>query len=270
MKLCIAEKPSVAAEIAKVLGARNRRDGYFEGNGYVVTYTFGHLCTLLEPHDYKPHWKSWNLNSLPMLPEKFGTKVVSNKGITKQFGIIQSLLKKVSLVINCGDAGQEGELIQRWVLEQGGYTGEIQRLWISSLTEEAIKEGFNSLKPSTDFDNLFYAGYSRAIGDWILGMNASRLFTLKYAQPKQVLSIGRVQTPTLAMIVKRYLSIKNFKPEPYWTLQTEYRGILFQCEEGKFEDKQGGEKLFSEVAGSDFIIDSVEKLITSLRFSICC
>ena len=259
MKLCIAEKPSVASEIARVLGATQRHDGYFEGNGYRVTFTFGHLCSLQEPHDYKPHWKSWNLNNLPMLPEKFRTKVVSNPGIEKQFGIIRKLLKETTEVINCGDAGMEGELIQRWVLNEGGYQGVIKRLWISSLTAEAIREGFDSLRPSSEFDNLYFAGYSRAIGDWLLGMNATRLYTVTYAQQKQVLSVGRVQTPTLAMIVERYLSIRDFKPSPYWVLQTTYKDVVFQCEEGRFERQEEGEALFSKVEKSPFEIISVVK-----------
>ncbi len=259
MKLCIAEKPSVASEIARVLGATQRHDGYFEGNGFRVTFTFGHLCSLQEPHDYKPHWKSWNLNNLPMLPEKFKTKVVSDSGIEKQFGIIRRLLKETTEVINCGDAGMEGELIQRWVLNEGGYKGEIKRLWISSLTAEAIREGFDNLKPSSEFDNLYFAGYSRAIGDWLLGMNATRLYTVSYARQKQVLSVGRVQTPTLAMIVDRYLRIKNFKPEPYWVLQTTYREVVFQCEEGRFEKKDEGQALMTQVENSPFTIDSVSK-----------
>jgi DNA topoisomerase-3 len=259
MKLCIAEKPSVASEIARVLGATQRHDGYFEGNGYRVTFTFGHLCSLQEPHDYKPHWKSWNLNNLPMLPEKFRTKVVSNPGIEKQFGIIRKLLKETTEVINCGDAGMEGELIQRWVLNEGGYQGVIKRLWISSLTAEAIREGFDSLRPSSEFDNLYFAGYSRAIGDWLLGMNATRLYTVTYARQKQVLSVGRVQTPTLAMIVERYLSIRDFKPSPYWVLQTTYKDVVFQCEEGRFEKQEEGEALFSKVEKSPFEIISVVK-----------
>lgn len=259
MKLCIAEKPSVASEIARVLGATQRHDGYFEGNGYRVTFTFGHLCSLQEPHDYKPHWKSWNLNNLPMLPEKFRTKVVSNPGIEKQFGIIRKLLKETTEVINCGDAGMEGELIQRWVLNEGGYQGVIKRLWISSLTAEAIREGFDSLRPSSEFDNLYFAGYSRAIGDWLLGMNATRLYTVTYARQKQVLSVGRVQTPTLAMIVERYLSIRDFKPSPYWVLQTTYKDVVFQCEEGRFERQEEGEALFSKVEKSSFEIISVVK-----------
>jgi len=259
MKVCIAEKPSVAREIAAILGAKTRHDGYFEGNGYAVTYTFGHLCTLFEPHDYKPYWKSWDLNNLPMLPDKFQTKVVGNSGIAKQFKIVKKLFDKASLVINCGDAGQEGELIQRWVIHQAGYTGEIKRLWISSLTSEAIKEGFDNLKPSDQYDNLYHAGFSRAIGDWLLGMNATRLYTVKHGGYKQVLSVGRVQTPTLAMLVNRYIEIQNFKPQTYWELQTLYRDTLFHCEEGRFLKKEAGEVFAEKVKQSDFEIISVTK-----------
>ncbi|AUP78126.1 type IA DNA topoisomerase [Flavivirga eckloniae] len=259
MKVCIAEKPSVAREIASVLGANTKRDGYYEGNGYAITYTFGHLCTLKEPNDYKPYWKSWDLNNLPMLPEKFETKVVSNSGIQKQFKIVKSLFDKADLVINCGDAGQEGELIQRWVLNEANYKGEVQRLWISSLTTEAIKEGFENLKPASDYDNLYYAGFSRAIGDWLLGMNATRLYTVKHGGYKQVLSVGRVQTPTLAMVVKRFKDIENFKPQPYWELQTLYRETLFSYEEGRFLKKEDGEALANKVKESDFEIESITK-----------
>ncbi len=259
MKVCIAEKPSVAREIANILGANTRHDGYFEGNGYAVTYTFGHLCTLFEPHDYKPYWKSWDLNNLPMLPDKFKTKVVSNSGIKKQFNIVKGLFNKATEVINCGDAGQEGELIQRWVIHQAGYKGEVKRLWISSLTTEAIKEGFDNLKPSEQYDNLYYAGFSRAIGDWLLGMNATRLYTVKHGGYKQVLSVGRVQTPTLAMLVDRFKEIQNFKPQPYWELQTLYRKILFNCEEGRFLKKEEGETFAERVKKSDFEIVSVTK-----------
>jgi DNA topoisomerase III len=259
MKVCIAEKPSVAREIANILGANTKRDGYFEGNGYAVTYTFGHLCTLLEPKDYKPHWKSWDLNNLPMLPERFDTKVTGDVGIKKQFNIVKSLFEKASVVINCGDAGQEGELIQRWVMNQCNYKGEVKRLWISSLTEEAIKEGFEKLEPSKKYDNLYYAGYSRAIGDWLLGLNATRLYTIKYGGYKQVLSIGRVQTPTLAMLVNRYKEIQNFKPEPYWELQTTYRNTLFNYEEGRFTNKDEGAVLAAKVKEADFEIVAVTK-----------
>ena len=259
MKVCIAEKPSVAREIASILGANTKRDGYFEGNGYAVTYTFGHLCTLLEPKDYKPHWKSWDLNNLPMLPEKFSTKVTGDSGIQKQFKIVKSLFDKADVVINCGDAGQEGELIQRWVINQAEYKGKVERLWISSLTEEAIKEGFNNLKDEKSYNNLFYAGYSRAIGDWLLGLNATRLFTVKFGGQNQVLSIGRVQTPTLAMLVNRFKEIQNFKPQPYWELQTTYRNTLFNCEEGRFLKKEEGQAFADKVKTSDFEIVSVTK-----------
>ena len=259
MKVCIAEKPSVAREIAQVLGAKTKRDGYFEGNGYAVTYTFGHLCTLKEPNDYKPYWKSWDLNNLPMLPDKFETKVSNDSGIKKQFKIVKSLFDKADVVINCGDAGQEGELIQRWVLDQANYKGEVKRLWISSLTTEAIKEGFEKLEASTKYDNLYYAGFSRAIGDWLLGMNATRLYTVKYGGYKQVLSIGRVQTPTLAMVVNRWKEIENFKPQPYWELQTLYRDTLFSYEEGRFLKMEDGEKLANIVKEHDFEIVSITK-----------
>lgn len=259
MKVCIAEKPSVAREIAQVLGANTKRDGYFEGNGYAVTYTFGHLCTLLEPKDYKPYWKSWDLNNLPMLPEKFKTKVTEESGIKKQFNTIKNLLDEAEIVINCGDAGQEGELIQRWVINQANYKGKVQRLWISSLTTEAIKDGFNNLKPASDYDNLYYAGFSRAICDWLLGLNATRLYTVKYGGFKQVLSVGRVQTPTLAMLVNRFREIENFKPKKYWELQTVYRKTLFNYEEGRFFKKEDGEKLAEEVKKSDLEITNITK-----------
>ena len=259
MKVCIAEKPSVAREIASILGAKTKRDGFYEGNGYAVTYTFGHLCTLLEPKDYKPHWKSWDLNNLPMLPERFDTKVNGDSGIKKQFKIVKSLFDKAEVIINCGDAGQEGELIQRWVINQCNYKGPIKRLWISSLTEEAIKEGFNNLEASEKYDNLYYAGYSRAIGDWLLGLNATRLYTVKFGGYKQVLSIGRVQTPTLAMLVNRYKEIKDFKPQPYWELQTTYRDTLFNYEDGRFLKKEDGQILADKVAQSEFEIVAVSK-----------
>ncbi|MDT7831662.1 DNA topoisomerase 3 [Flavobacteriaceae bacterium S356] len=259
MKVCIAEKPSVAKEIATILGANTKRDGYYEGNGYAVTYTFGHLCTLLEPKDYKPHWKSWDLNNLPMLPEKFSTKITDDAGIQKQFNIVKGLFEKAEVIINCGDAGQEGELIQRWVINQANYKGVVKRLWISSLTEEAIKEGFANLHTSEKYDNLYYAGFSRAIGDWLLGLNATRLYTVKFGGYKQVLSVGRVQTPTLAMLVHRYKEIQDFKPQPYWELQTTYRDTLFNYEEGRFTKKEDGETLAKKVKESDFEIVSVTK-----------
>jgi len=259
MKVCIAEKPSVAKEIAQVIGAKSRKDGYFEGNGYQVTWTFGHFCTLLPPEDYNSGWKRWDLNSLPMLPERFETKIMDNGGVKKQFKVIKGLFSKASLVINCGDAGQEGELIQRWVIKQARYKGEVQRLWISSLTTEAIRTGFKNLKPAKEFDNLYYAGSSRAIGDWLLGMNATRLYTLKYGGFKQVLSIGRVQTPTLAMLVHRHHEIENFQPKPYWELQTLYRKTTFNNTEGKFFTKEDGEKLLNKVRGKELFIADIDK-----------
>ena len=230
MIVCIAEKPSVAKEIADVLGARTRREGYLEGNGYQVTWTFGHLCTLKEPHDYTSQWKNWSLGSLPMIPPRFGIKLIDNQGIEKQFAIIKNLMQHADMIINCGDAGQEGELIQRWVMQKAGITCPVKRLWISSLTEESIREGFEKLLAQEEKQSLYEAGLCRAIGDWLLGMNATRLYTLKYGrQEKGVppLSIGRVQTPTLALIVNRQLEIENFKPEPYWVLTTQYRDTTF-------------------------------------------
>ncbi len=259
MKVCIAEKPSVAKEIAYIIGAKTRKDGYYEGNGYQVTWTFGHFCTLLPPQDYKPQWKRWNLDTLPMLPEKFETKVMSDGGVKKQFKIIKSLFKKASLVINCGDAGTEGELIQRWVIKEAAYKGQVQRLWISSLTSEAIRKGFQELKPASDFDNLYYAASSRAIGDWLLGMNATRLYTLKYGGYKQVLSIGRVQTPTLAMLVRRHHEIENFVPQPYWELHTLYRKVTFKNTTGRFENPEQGQDLLQQITGKDLVITKVEK-----------
>ncbi|MGB2128560.1 MAG: DNA topoisomerase 3 [Flavicella sp.] len=259
MKVCIAEKPSVAREIAAILGANQRHDGYFEGNGYQVTWTFGHLCTLFTPDDYKPHWKRWDLNSLPMLPTKFDIKLTTNDGVQKQFNTIKKLFDATDCVINCGDAGQEGELIQRWVLKQANYTGKVERLWISSLTPEAIKTGFENLKDAADYDNLYYAGSSRAIGDWLLGMNATRLYTLRYGAQQQVLSVGRVQTPTLAMLVNRHKEIAYFKPQPYWELQTEYRNIIFNNEKGRFLNKEDGEAALNAVKESPFEIVSVTK-----------
>ena len=259
MKVCIAEKPSVAREIAQILGAKTRRDGYYEGNDYAVTWTFGHFCSLYSPDEYKPHWKRWDLNSLPMLPEKFQTRLMSDKGVKKQFGVIKKLFKQASLVINCGDAGQEGELIQRWVIQEAKYKGPVQRLWISSLTKEAITDGFTKLKPASDFDSLYHAGFARAIGDWLLGMNATRLYTLKYGAGKLVLSIGRVQTPTLAMLVKRHLEIINFVSKPFWELETVYRDTSFRYEKGRFEKKEDGQSILEEVSGHPFNILSVTK-----------
>ncbi|MDQ3190217.1 MAG: DNA topoisomerase 3 [Bacteroidota bacterium] len=258
MKVCIAEKPSVAKEIASVLGAGARKDGYFEGNGYQVTWTFGHLCTLKEPHEYDGNWKWWNLNSLPMLPQRFGIKVLDNKGVEKQFKTIATLVSGASEVINCGDAGQEGELIQRWVLSLAKNTKPTKRLWISSLTEDAIREGFKKLKDASEFDKLYAAGNSRAVGDWLLGMNATRLFTLKYGQGKQVLSIGRVQTPTLALIVNRQLEIENFKSQTFWELKTKYRDVIFNSIKGRFLEKEKAEKAIEEINNDPFTITGVE------------
>lgn len=257
MIVCIAEKPSVARDIAEVLGARNRKEGYIEGNGYQVTWTFGHLCTLKEPHEYTPSWKAWSLSSLPMIPPRFGIKLINDPGIEKQFHIIEGLMQQADEIINCGDAGQEGELIQRWVMQKAGAHCPIKRLWISSLTEEAIREGFASLKDQSEFQPLYEAGLSRAIGDWVLGMNATRLYTLKYGQNRQVLSIGRVQTPTLALIVKRQQEIENFKPEPYWELKTVYRETTFNSTKGKFSSKEEGEKFLETVKNSDFTVTDV-------------
>lgn len=259
MKVCIAEKPSVAREIADILGAKTRRDGYLEGNGYQVSWTFGHLCTLKEPHDYSPDWKRWSIYSLPMIPPRFGIKLIENESYQKQFQILENLIQHADAVINCGDAGQEGELIQRWVMQKAGCKCPVYRLWISSLTEEAIKEGFQKLHDASEFNPLYEAGLSRAIGDWLLGMNATRLYTLRYGQNKQVLSIGRVQTPTLALIVNRQKEIENFKPEPYWELKTIYRETTFSATKGRFSKKEEGEELLQKVTGKDFTITDVSK-----------
>lgn len=257
MIVCIAEKPSVARDIADILGAKNKRDGYIEGNGYQVTWTFGHLCTLKEPHEYAPEWKKWSLNSLPMIPPRFGIKLIDSPSIQKQFKVIETLMSNADEVINCGDAGQEGELIQRWVMQKAGCTCPVRRLWISSLTEESIREGFAKLKDQSEFQSLYEAGLSRAIGDWTLGMNATRLYTLKYGQNRQVLSIGRVQTPTLALIVNRQLEIENFKPEPYWELKTVYRETTFSATKGKFSSKEEGYEFLEKVKYADFTITDV-------------
>ena len=259
MIVCIAEKPSVARDIARIIGATSSRDGYMEGNGYQVTWTFGHLCTLKEPHDYTPMWKSWSLSALPMIPQRFGIKLIDDAGIKKQFAVIERLMQTADGIINCGDAGQEGELIQRWVMQKAQAKCPVQRLWISSMTDEAIREGFQKLKDQQDYQPLYMAGLSRAIGDWLLGMNATRLYTLKYGQNRQVLSIGRVQTPTLALIVNRQKEIENFKPEPYWVLSTIYRETLFTATKGKYTSKEEGEKAFELIAGKPFTITKVEK-----------
>jgi len=257
MKVCIAEKPSVAREIANVLGANSRRDGYFEGNGYQVTWTFGHFCTLKEPHEYYTEWKRWALAYLPMIPPRFGIKLIENDGVQKQFKVIESLIEKADEVINCGDAGQEGELIQRWVMQKAQCTKPVKRLWISSLTEDAIREGFNKLRDQNDFNSLYEAGLARAIGDWLLGMNATRLYTIKYGQNKSVLSIGRVQTPTLALIVNRQLEIENFKPEAYWELKTSYRDTIFSATKGRFSSKEEGEDFLEKIKQADFEVTDI-------------
>lgn len=259
MIVCIAEKPSVARDIARILGATASHDGYIEGNGYQVTWTFGHLCTLKEPDDYTPMWKRWSLSALPMLPARFGIKLIDDQGIIKQFGIIEKLMQAADGIINCGDAGQEGELIQRWVMQKAQAKCPVKRLWISSMTDEAIREGFSTLKDQSEYQPLYLAGLSRAIGDWILGMNATRLYTLKYGQNRQVLSIGRVQTPTLALIVNRQKEIDNFKPEPYWVLSTIYRDTLFTATAGKFISKEEGESSFAKIADKPFTVTDVQK-----------
>ena len=259
MIVCIAEKPSVAKDIAKIIGANSSHDGYMEGNGYQVTWTFGHLCTLKEPDDYTPLWKRWSLASLPMIPPRFGIKLIEDQGIKKQFSVIEKLMQNADGIINCGDAGQEGELIQRWVMQKAQAKCPVKRLWISSMTDEAIREGFRSLKPQDDYQPLYLAGLSRAIGDWILGMNATRLYTLKYGQNRQVLSIGRVQTPTLALIVNRQKEIDNFEPEPYWVLATIYRDTTFTATKGKFTSKEEGEQAFATIEGKPFTVTDVQK-----------
>lgn len=259
MKMCIAEKPSVAKEIASILGARTRRNGYFEGNDYCVTWTFGHLCSLQEPREYTEKWKQWNLSVLPMIPSKFRIKLIEDEGIKRQFEVIEELVSKAEMVINCGDAGQEGELIQRWVLTKAKCGVEIKRLWISSLTEEAIREGFNNLMDSKDLDTLYAAGSARAIGDWLLGMNATRAYTLKYGNGKNVLSIGRVQTPTLALIVERQKAIEYFRPETYWEVKTDYRGGIFSYTKGKFTEKAKAEAFLHKIEPLELEILSAER-----------
>ena len=259
MIVCITEKPSVAKDIAAILGANERHDGYFEGSGYRVTWTFGHLCSLLEPNDYKPQWKHWSLSALPMIPEKFDIKLIDDKGIRHQFEIIERLFHNADEIINCGDAGQEGELIQRWVMKKAGIGCPVRRLWISSLTDESIREGFKGLKSQQEYDRLFYAGLSRAIGDWILGMNATRLYTLKYSSPGHVLSIGRVQTPTLALIVRRQKEIAEFVPKDTWEAHTIYRGANFTYTGDRFDTEAVGQKLIDEISSEPFVIDDVTK-----------
>lgn len=259
MKVCIAEKPSVAKEIASILGATSRKDGYFEGNGYQVTWTFGHLCTLKEPQDYLDTLKFWNLNTLPIVPLKFGIKLIQNKGVKEQFDTIKKLVNNCEEVINCGDAGQEGELIQRWVLQHAGCKCPITRLWISSLTEEAIRKGFNNLLPSEQFDSLYWAGSSRAIGDWLLGINATRLYTLKYAPKGMVLSIGRVQTPTLAILVARQKEIEAFVSSKFWELKTIFKGVKFSSENGKITSIEEANTLLENIKGALFTILSFEQ-----------
>ncbi|MBR6291638.1 MAG: DNA topoisomerase III, partial [Bacteroidales bacterium] len=259
MIVCIAEKPSVAREIAKVLGANSQHEGYMEGNGYQVTWTYGHLCTLKEPQDYTDYWKRWSLSALPMIPPRFGIKLIENDTYKKQFAVIERLMQAADGIINCGDAGQEGELIQRWVRQKANATCPVQRLWVSSLTEEAIREAFASLRPQDEYQSLYEAGLCRAIGDWLLGMNATRLYTLRFAQAKgQVLSIGRVQTPTLAMIVKRHFEIKNFKPEKYWILSTLYRGVVFTSTKGKIKDPKDFNDL-AALKAKEFTVDEIQQ-----------
>lgn len=259
MIVCIAEKPSVAKDIARILGATASHDGFMEGNGYQVTWTFGHLCTLKEPDDYTLMWKRWSLGALPMIPQRFGIKLIEDSGIQKQFAVIERLMQAADGIINCGDAGQEGELIQRWVMQKAQAKCPVRRLWISSMTDEAIREGFRTLKDQQEYQPLYLAGLSRAIGDWLLGMNATRLYTLKYGQNRQVLSVGRVQTPTLALIVNRQKEIDGFKPEPYWVLSTVYRDTLFTATSGKFTSKEEGEKSFAKIADKPFCVTGVQK-----------
>lgn len=259
MIVCIAEKPSVAREIARILGATASRDGYIEGNGYQVTWTYGHLCTLKEPRDYTEAWKPWSLSRLPMIPQRFGIKLIPQEHIERQFAVVQKLMQNADSIVNCGDAGQEGELIQRWVMQKAGAKCPVKRLWISSMTDEAIAEGFQQLKDQDDYQSLYLAGVSRAIGDWLLGMNATRLYTLKYGQNRQVLSIGRVQTPTLALIVNRQKEIEQFKPEAYWILSTTYRDTVFSSTKGKFAKKEEGEKFLETISGKPFTVTDVQK-----------
>ena len=259
MIVCIAEKPSVARDIARIIGANSSHDGYMEGNGYQVTWTFGHLCELKMPEDYTVVWKEWRLDFLPMIPQRFGIRVKEDQGVKKQFATIEKLMQSADSIINCGDAGQEGELIQRWVMQKAQATCPVKRLWISSMTDEAIREGFAQLKDQQEYQSLYLAGLSRAVGDWLLGINATRLYTIKYGQNRQVLSIGRVQTPTLALIVNRQYEIDHFKPEPYWVLATVYRDTTFTATKGKFTTKEEGEQAFSTIEGKPFTVTKVEK-----------
>ena len=259
MILCITEKPSVATDIAKIIGAPTRRDGYYEGNGYCVTWTYGHLCTLKEPADYNPYWKTWALNFLPMIPPRFGIKLIPQASIERQFRVIEHLITQASEIINCGDAGQEGELIQRWVMQKAGCKIPVKRLWISSLTDDAIREGFKNLRPEIDLKPLYEAGLCRAIGDWVLGINATRLFTLKYGRPKQVLSVGRVQTPTLALVVKRQAEIENFVPKDSWELKTDYRGALFTAQVKPFDTEGKAMELLETLKDKPFEITDVSR-----------
>ena len=258
MKLCITEKPSVAKDIAAILGANVRRDGYYENEQYKVTWTYGHLCTLKEPADYTERWKRWSISVLPMIPSKFGIKVIDDAGIKRQFKVIETLIGEAEEVINCGDAGQEGELIQRWVMQKAGIKCPVRRLWISSLTDESIRDGFKLLKPEKDFNNLYYAGLSRAIGDWILGLNATRLYSLKYSEPGKVLSIGRVQTPTLSLVVQRQMEIDNFKPEDYWEIKTVYRGATFNSTAGRYKSEEDANDAMQLIIGVPLTIADVQ------------
>ena len=259
MIVCVTEKPSVARDIATIVGAKDRRDGYYEGNGYQVTWTFGHLCTLKEPADYTDNWKRWSLGALPMIPERFGIKLIDDEGIQRQFRVIETLIASADEVINCGDAGQEGELIQRWVYQKARCDKPVKRLWISSLTDESIREGFRQLQPAANFDNLYYAGLSRAIGDWVLGMNATRLYTLKYSQSRSVLSIGRVQTPTLALIVARQREIENFVPEDYWEIKTLYRDTVFNSTRGRYKSEAEAQQVIEAIKDAPLTVTGIEK-----------
>lgn len=260
MILCITEKPSVGQTIAAILGANFRKQGYFEGNGYWVSWTYGHLCTLKDPSDYTEVWKPWTLSQLPMIPPKFGIKLIQNKGVEDQFNVLVRLIADCDEIINCGDAGQEGELIQRWVMQKAGCKKPVKRLWISSLTDAAIKEGFNNLRPEKDLESLYVAGLCRAIGDWLLGINATRLYTLKYSTSRgNILSVGRVQTPTLAMIVNRQKEIDNFVPTDCWELKTLYRDALFSAQVKSFDNIEKAQELLEKIKDKDFTVVKVTK-----------